>query len=227
MQSNNTNRAQGGDRRAGGGVMSRAARSRDARVLIVDDHPAVRSGLEGLIAAEPGLDPIAAVGDADGAIAAYENLRPEVAVIDYHLGRRDGLSLCLALKQFRRPPQVLIFSAFVDDYLTIASIIAGADGILGKAALGHELCAALSTLVRGGRVRAPLKRDAIEAIGMSLEPQDIPVLGMLANEVASDDIAAALNTSEQWVAARRSAMLKRLVRRRAGDAPDHTAIAPV
>ena len=201
-------------RSAGGAVVRRTgASAASTSVLIVDDHPAVRSGLKGLINAEPGFDVIGAVGDADAAIAAYGLLRPQVMVIDYHLGRRDGLSLCLALKAFSQPPHVLIFSAFTDQHLTIASIIAGADGILSKGALGDELCGALRTLAEGGQVRPAVGRDALEAVGLSLDPQDVPVLGMLAHEVEPPDIAAALQTSEDRVTERRSAMLKRILRR--------------
>jgi DNA-binding NarL/FixJ family response regulator len=58
------------------------------RVLVVDDHPAVRAGLVAMLRAEPGLVPVASAADAEAAITAARHTEPDVAVVDYHLGAR-------------------------------------------------------------------------------------------------------------------------------------------
>jgi DNA-binding NarL/FixJ family response regulator len=194
-----------GIRRGGGGVVPRARRPRDVGVMIVDDHPAVRSGLKSLIAVEPGLDPVAAVADPSAAMTAFDRLRPAVVIADYHLGARDGLSLCAALKAYNAPPRVLIFSAFADEQLAVASIIAGADGILDKTALGDELCAAIWALVRGERWHPPLSEEMVEAVAASLDPDDVALLRTL--------VDAGTPPGRIDMRARRSTMLARVLRR--------------
>ena len=68
------------------------------RVLVVDDHPALRAGLEGLLSNEPGVDCVGALESTDGLLAAVHDLRPDVVVLDYALGGDDGLTTCF-------PPQ--------------------------------------------------------------------------------------------------------------------------
>jgi DNA-binding NarL/FixJ family response regulator len=79
-------------------------------VLLVDDHPAVRRGIKLLISEQPDLTTIGEAADAFE--AAGEAARwADVAVIDYHLGGRDGLWLARQLRRRPRPPRVLIYSA--------------------------------------------------------------------------------------------------------------------
>ena len=101
---------------APGGLPSPSPRPRPGRpiqVLLVDDHPAVRYGVGRLIAEEPDLSKI---GEASSASEATSELARwvDVAVIDYHLGGRDGLWLAQEIKQRPSPPAVLIYSAFAD-----------------------------------------------------------------------------------------------------------------
>jgi DNA-binding NarL/FixJ family response regulator len=182
----------------------------EATVLVVDDHPAVRAGLERLLAAQPDLVPVATAARIDEAVARARELRPDLAIVDYQLDGRDGLSLCRALKALDEPPQVLIFSAYADAFLTVASVIAGADGILSKGVLGDELCDALRQVRRGEHPRLPLARDVLEGVVLRLDPDDMPIFGMLIHDTPPADIAAALRLSEDGLAARRSSMLERL-----------------
>src|SRR5215218_2117720 len=79
-----------------------------ARVVIVDDHHAVRAGLRAVLQAEPGLDPVGVTGTAREALALVDDLRPDVVVLDYHLPDEHGLSLCLRLKGAEPAPAALI-----------------------------------------------------------------------------------------------------------------------
>jgi two-component system, NarL family, response regulator DevR len=132
--------------RAGGDSLDRPV-----RVLIVDDHSAVRAGVAGVLAAEADLDPVAVVATPRDAAAEARRLSPEVAIVDYHLPGRDGLSLTIELKRLPHPPAVLIYSAFADARLAVGAIVAGADGIVKKSSTGQELCAAVRSAARGLR----------------------------------------------------------------------------
>ncbi|MEZ5122840.1 MAG: response regulator transcription factor [Solirubrobacterales bacterium] len=118
------------------------------RVLVVDDHPVVRAGLEAVLRAEPGIVPIgAAVGPHD-ALALVRRARPDVVLLDVHLGPHNGLDVCRQLRSEPRPPAVLIISANVDGDLDIAARAAGARGAVDKSTDLHALFEAIRVAAR-------------------------------------------------------------------------------
>ena len=80
---------------------------RTVRVLVVDDHPALRAGLEGLLRNEPDVECVGTLAGTDGLMAAVRDRRPDVVVLDYALGSDDGLTTCFRLKQQPHRPAVL------------------------------------------------------------------------------------------------------------------------
>ena len=105
---------------------------------------------------------------------------------------------------------MLIFSAYADAFLMVGSVIAGADGLLGKGVGGDELCDALRRLRRGERLRLPLSSDVVESAVARLDERDLPIFGMLFHDVSPDEVAATLHLTEEELDARRVAMLERL-----------------
>ncbi|MEJ7717391.1 MAG: response regulator [Thermoleophilaceae bacterium] len=69
------------------------------RVLLVDDHPALRAGLGTVLRLEPGLIPVGAAADAEAALEEARRRDPNVVLVDYHLPGDDGLMLCRRLKE--------------------------------------------------------------------------------------------------------------------------------
>src|SRR5438067_5229093 len=93
------------------------------QVLLVDDHPAVRHGVRRLIEAQH--DRIAVTEAASASEETSELARwADVAVIDYHLGGRDGLWLTQQIKRGPSSPPVLLYSAFADGVLAAAAVVA-------------------------------------------------------------------------------------------------------
>src|SRR4051812_13326314 len=85
------------------------------RVLAVDDHAAVRLGVQRLLDSRTDLDLTAVVASGREAIAEIAARPVDVAVLDYQLGGgQDGLSLAQTLKSLGAPPRVLIYSAYAD-----------------------------------------------------------------------------------------------------------------
>ena len=97
-----------------------ADRAAPIHVLLVDDHPSVRHGVRQLISDQPDMVTIAEHGSATSDSTAVARWA-DVAVIDYHLGDRDGLWLTRQIKQRPCPPPVLIYSAFADTTLAVAA----------------------------------------------------------------------------------------------------------
>jgi len=174
-------------------------------IVLVDDHPAVRAGLRGLVDDELDLRVAATAATAREGFEAIADTRPQVALVDLHLPDDDGLSLCLRTRALPEPPRVIIYSAFADAGLAVRAVIAGAEGVLPKATAPQTLLDAL----RGG-AEAQLDNRALRALGERLDEGDLPILGMLAHGVDPREIASTLGLEPEWLEARRWAMLSRL-----------------
>jgi DNA-binding NarL/FixJ family response regulator len=180
------------------------------RVLVVDDHPAVRAGLTAMLADEPGIDP---VGDAESAGDAHEAWlsgpeRPDVVLVDYHLPDEDGLSLCLWLKTAEEPPAVVIYSASADEELALPAVVAGADGLVGKSSDPAELSDVVRAVAAGERRLPTVSPQSAATLGGRLDAEDLPILGMLRHGVPADEIAATLGVAGGDLVTRRWAMLE-------------------
>jgi DNA-binding NarL/FixJ family response regulator len=176
-------------------------------VLLVDDHPAVRSGVRRLIDEQPDLITVAEAGSAFEATSGLGRW-VEVAVIDHHLGDGDGLSVTLEIKRRPSPPAVLIYSAFAEITLAIAAIVAGADGLLSKSALADELPIAIRRL-RHGRQHFPAVPQPISAALTSrLGRRDQAIFSMLLHGVATDEICSRLGIGPLYLRRRREAIVR-------------------
>jgi DNA-binding NarL/FixJ family response regulator len=179
-------------------------------VLVVDDHQAVRLGIQMLLDDEPGIEVVASAGSYDEGLEKAKRSLPDIAVVDYHLPDRDGLALTRALVTTPSPLRVLVFSAYADERLGLAALVAGADAILGKNTLGLELCYLIDALARGEGCRIQISTRVLASVGEELEVEDRPILGMLAAGTDSAEVAAVLGLTDDQLSARRSAMLQRL-----------------
>ncbi|HEX5922512.1 MAG TPA: TerC/Alx family metal homeostasis membrane protein [Baekduia sp.] len=180
------------------------------RVMVVDDHHAVREGLRAMLQAEPGLDPVGTAATARDALALIRHAPPDVIVLDYHLPDEDGLSLCLRLKTAHAEPAALLYSAFADEQLVPLAIIAGADAVMSKAADPDALCDTIRALAEGARRLPAIAPAAMESAAVRLDSEDLPILGMLTHGTPPAEIATTLRMAEPWLATRRWAMLERL-----------------
>jgi DNA-binding NarL/FixJ family response regulator len=180
------------------------------RLLIVDDHPAMRAGLTAVLRAEPGIVPLGAASSEDDLPGMLERTSPDVVLLDYHLPGADGLKLCRRLKRGDRAPAVLLYSAYADSAMVVPAILAGADGVLNKSAPAPELFDALRAVARGDRVLPPVPRALLEAAGARVEPEDMPILAMMIDGTSPEDVADALRADDRDVARRIDAMIERL-----------------
>src|SRR5436190_4390496 len=78
-----------------------------ARLLVLDDHAAVRAGLRDLLMDQPDFHVVAVVATAEDALSVAEREPIDIAVVDYQLGGRNGLWVSRQLKRLPRPPAVI------------------------------------------------------------------------------------------------------------------------
>jgi DNA-binding NarL/FixJ family response regulator len=177
------------------------------RLLVVDDHAAVRAGLIGLLRREPGLVPLGAVGTVADALREARSLEPQVALIDFQLPDGDGLTLCRELKLLPKPPRVVLYSAFARPALAVAATLAGADGVVDKGVEVDDLFNAIRAVGRGEQALPPLEPEMVARCTARLDPNDVSIFGMLMGGTTRADVAAVLNSDEQAVEDRLRAML--------------------
>jgi DNA-binding NarL/FixJ family response regulator len=179
-------------------------------VAIIDDHHAVRLGLRTALLSEPGLEPVGSAADAGEAAVLMYRTRPDVVLLDYRLPDTDGLTLCRRLKSDVPAPAVVLYSAFADPSMTVPAIVAGADAIVHKGGQTRELFDAIRQTARGDKALPPVSEPLLEAAAQALDPEDLPLLGMLVNRTSPADIAATMRLERAELDRRVAGMLGRL-----------------
>jgi DNA-binding NarL/FixJ family response regulator len=197
-------------RRSTGGGGLKVSTRRDLRLLLVDDHPAVRVGLQRVLEDEPGFEVVATCMTGESAVSRAEAAEVDVAVVDYHLGGRNGLWVSRKLKRLPRPPRVIIFSAFANDHLAANCIVAGADAILNKGSLGSELCDVIRAVARGVRVLPRVPQPMADMLRRRLEGGEQQIFGMLLAGIPRLEIERALGISPVELESCETAMLNKL-----------------
>jgi two-component system, NarL family, response regulator DevR len=180
------------------------------RVLVVDDHPAVRIGMMQLLAEQPDLTVVDAVESAEAAMSLAERDPIDVAVVDYQLGRRSGLWLSRMLKRLDPAPRVVMYSAYCDGPLSAACVVAEADALVGKGRVGNELCDTVRAVADGATRLPPVPPRLAEAMRRRLEPQDQAIFGMLLAGIDKAEIAATLGMPRAALDSRMWAVLRKL-----------------
>jgi DNA-binding NarL/FixJ family response regulator len=183
---------------------------RQLRLLIVDDHPAVRWGLVQLLEGQADFAVEAVCVNAEGAVARASADAIDVAIVDYHLGGRNGLWVCRKLKRLPEPPRVIIYSAFANDHLAACSAVAGADAMLNKGGLGSELCDAIRAVVRGRRLLGRVPQPLADMLRRRLDDDEQPLFGMLLAGIPRVDIQRTLRMTARELDSREGTMLRRL-----------------
>jgi DNA-binding NarL/FixJ family response regulator len=180
------------------------------RIVIVDPQPASRAGLAMLLRTEPGLVPVgAAIGSTDGA-ELVERQRPDVVLLEHHLLDGDGLTLCRRLRAAEIPPQVIIYTAEPEPQMALLARVAGAAGLVDKAAEPGRLFEAIRVVARGGTALPPLEPAELDAAAHRVEPDDLALLAMLVDRTPPADVADALRLDTRRLSRRIERMLGRL-----------------
>jgi two-component system response regulator DevR len=180
------------------------------RVAVVDDHHAVRLGLRTALLSEPGLEAVGSATSAAEADALLHRTRPDVVLVDYQLPGTDGLSLCRRVKSDVPAPGVVLYSAFADPAMTVPAIVAGVDAIVHKASQTRELFDAIRRAARGDTTLPEIDEALLQAAGQALDPNDLPLLGMLIHRCPPAEIAATLRIEHPELDRRIDGMLGRL-----------------
>lgn len=127
----------------------------EARVLVVDDHPVVRAGLEMLAAEDPLISVVGSASTGHEAIEVTQQVPAEVILLDLRLPDMPAPELVARLRRVAPRAKILLFTAFADHSAIDVLIEAGADGCLAKDITGGDFSTAVRRVARGVRVVDP------------------------------------------------------------------------
>ncbi len=138
------------------------------RVMVVDDHPIVRSGLRDLLEDSGRFVVVAQAGDGDEALRLAEEVQPEVVIMDVIMPGKDGIETCRELMTLLPDTRVMILTAATQQDAVINAVAAGATGYLEKYAPPEALLEALSDVAEG-RLHVP--DEAVKQVFAMLKGQ--------------------------------------------------------
>lgn len=177
------------------------------RVLIVDDHAIVRTGLYRLLTTTDDIEPVGDATNGEQAIAMAAELHPDVVLMDLSMPDMDGTAATRRILEESPKTHVLVLTSFSDRDRILAAVDAGAEGILLKECSTEEILDGIRQLVGGGSPLDPKvarelltsRREPPEEIKLS--PREQEVLRMLGAGLSNRAIARRLGISERTVKA--------------------------
>jgi len=187
------------------------------RVLVVDDHALVRSGLSQLLDAAPGIEVVASVASGREAIDRVAELTPDVVLMDVSMPVMDGIAATRELLRTRPATRVVMLTSYAEDETVLGAIDAGAIGYLLKDAEPDEIVRGVRAAARGEAPLAPrAARVVLSNRGRAgqaeepLTPREEEVLALVGEGLANKQIARRLGISEKTVKAHLTSVFQRI-----------------
>jgi len=198
------------------------------RVMLVDDHEVVRSGVRALLQETDDIIVTAEAGTVRDAVDEADRARPDVVVMDVRLADGSGIEATREIRARHPNTRVVMLTSFADDEALFASIMAGASGYVLKQVRGDELVRAIRTVGRGESLLDPAVTNAVldrlrkgkrlledEKLAR-LSPQEERILSLVADGKTNKEIGDELDLAEKTVKNYVSSILSKLeVARRA------------
>ncbi|MFC9977778.1 response regulator [Spirillospora sp. NPDC127200] len=175
------------------------------RILLVDDHPVVRSGIRAMLADQPDFELVGEAATGEEGIARARALRPDVVLMDLRLG--TGISGAEATRRILAAgpdaPRVLVLTTFDTDADIVAAVDAGATGYLLKDAPSADLHAAIRAAAAGDSALAPSVASRLlgrmRPRAATLTPRELEVLQLVAEGMSNRRISRRLFLSETTI----------------------------
>ncbi len=131
------------------------------RVMVVDDHSVVRSGLGAFLAAASNLDLVGEAENGEQAVVRAKSLRPDVILMDLMMPGMDGVTATRLIKAQDPGVQVIALTSFQEDEMVQNAMKAGAIGYLMKNVSTHELASAIQAAHQGKMTLSPEAAQAL------------------------------------------------------------------
>jgi len=190
------------------------------RVLIVDDHLVVRTGIRALLALEPDIEVVGEARDGAAAVVEAGRLRPDVILMDLVMPQMDGIAAIEQIRASQPDARILVLTSFEADDKVFPAIRAGALGYTLKDFGPAELVRAIQRVHRGESSLHPaIARRVLQELAHPpqrpptsdpLTEREVEVLRLVAHGDSNHEIAAALGIGEGTVRVHVSNILSKL-----------------
>jgi two-component system, NarL family, response regulator len=175
--------------------------SPDIRVLVVDDHPIVRTGLTTMLHSEAGLEPIGEAKTGIEAISQFNKLHPNVTLMDLRMPELTGVEAIASILQDFPDARIIILTTYDGDENIYRGLQAGAKGYLFKDSDRSEILTAIRAVHAGQNyIPQPVGAKLVERMSNpQLSDRELDVLRLLANGKSTKDISSELYITEGTV----------------------------
>jgi DNA-binding NarL/FixJ family response regulator len=174
---------------------------RPIRVLTVDDHPALREGIEAMLAPEPDLTVVGQASNGREAIEVFANLRPDVTLLDLQMPIMGGIEAIREIRKVMHNARIVVLTTYDGDFQAAEAIKAGAAAYLLKSSLRRELLDTIRAVHAGRRYIPPeiAQEIAFHAGDEPLSAREIEILKLVSSGKANKEIAWMLSLSDDTV----------------------------
>lgn len=180
------------------------------RVLIVDDHPVVVTGLAAMLAHEPDLEVVGTVASLGGARAFLASADADVVLLDLRLPDGSGIDLLLETRELAERPAFIVVSSFETPQYIDAAVRHGASGFVLKTAATEEIVSVIRRAAEGGMAFSAEQLAAIRRSGWTpLDRRDRRVVELLVAGRSNDEIAGEIGVSRRAIELRLARLFKR------------------
>ena len=187
------------------------------RVVIVDDHAMVRSGLIQLLTGADDIEVVGAAGNGEEALPLVTETQPDVVLMDLQMPVVDGVQATRDIVAVAGHAQVVVLTSFSDAERIVAALDAGAVGYLLKDAEPHELIEGIRAVVRGESPIHPraarqllTARATRPAVRPQLTSREVEVLQLVRRGLSNREIARRLGISERTVKTHLTSVYQRI-----------------
>lgn len=182
------------------------------RVLVVDDHPVMRSGLRAAISAQPDMDVVGEAADGNECLEVFEKVLPDVTLLDLQMPHMDGFQAMGALRARFPLAPIVVLTTYAGDARVSRALAMGATSYLLKDANGQEIVEAVRRAVDGERVlgTAAARELALQSNSVPLTSRELNVLRLVASGKSNKEISDVLCVSEDAIKARMRSIMSKL-----------------